>query len=322
MEGKALLFKHFGGVDAVPICLSCTGIDEIVETVVRLAPAFGGINLEDISAPRCFEIEQRLDDMLDIPVFHDDQHGTAVVVLAALRNAARLTGRDLGQLRAVVSGAGAAGVAVTTILREAGIGEIAVADSKGLLHDARADLNDAKRALADVTNREQRTGPLVDALRGADVFIGVSAAPSRRLRSPRWRRRPSSSRWRTRHPRCTRPSRLGTPASSPRAQRLPEPDQQRAGLPRHLPRRARRTRATDQLRHEAARRPRRSLPWSPTSCVTTSSSRARSTPGSDPRSPRRWPRPPGSRASPGSEPTPRATLRRRLAERRVGSRTC
>jgi malate dehydrogenase (oxaloacetate-decarboxylating) len=174
MEGKAVLFKQFGGVDAVPICLDATTVDDIVETVVRIAPAFGGINLEDISAPRCFEIEDRLKALLDIPVFHDDQHGTAVVVLAALRNAALLTGRSLGDLRAVVSGAGAAGVAVTTILRGAGIGEIAVADRGGVLHGDRDDLTSVKRLLASATNDDGRTGSLVEALRGADVFIGVS----------------------------------------------------------------------------------------------------------------------------------------------------
>jgi malate dehydrogenase (oxaloacetate-decarboxylating) len=174
MEGKAVLFKEFGGLDAVPICLDATEVDDIVETVVRLAPAFGGINLEDISAPRCFEIERRLQERLDIPVFHDDQHGTAVVVLAALRNAARLTGRTLGDLRAVVSGAGAAGVAVTTILREAGIGAITVADRKGVLHGGRADLSSVKRHLAAVTNAPGHTGSLADAMSGADVFIGVS----------------------------------------------------------------------------------------------------------------------------------------------------
>src|SRR3954454_6217864 len=174
MEGKAVLFKEFGGVDAVPICLDTQDVDEIVDTVVRIAPGFGGINLEDISAPRCFEVEDRLKALLDIPVFHDDQHGTAIVVLAALRNAARLTGRSLGSLRAVVSGAGAAGVAVTTILREAGIGDITVSDSKGVLHDGRGDLTDVKRRLADVTNDTGLTGSLADSLRGADVFIGVS----------------------------------------------------------------------------------------------------------------------------------------------------
>src|SRR5215813_11773731 len=130
MEGKAVLFKSFGGVDAVPICLDTQDVDEIIETVARLAPSFGGINLEDISAPRCFEIEDRLRERLDIPVFHDDQHGTAVVVLAALRNAAGLTGRELADLRVVIAGAGAAGVACAKILLAAGIGDIAVADSR------------------------------------------------------------------------------------------------------------------------------------------------------------------------------------------------
>src|SRR3954471_12099062 len=174
MEGKAILFKQFGGVDAVPLALACTDVDEIIETVVRLAPSFGGVNLEDISAPRCFEIERRLQERLDIPVFHDDQHGTAVVTLAALRNAARLSGRTLGVLRAVISGAGAAGVAVTTILREAGIGDISVADRGGVLHGGRDDLTSVKSQLASETNEGGRTGSLVQALRGADVFIGVS----------------------------------------------------------------------------------------------------------------------------------------------------
>jgi malate dehydrogenase (oxaloacetate-decarboxylating) len=174
MEGKAVLFKEFGGVNAVPICLDCTKVEDIVETVVRIAPAFGGVNLEDISAPRCFEVERLLQERLDIPVFHDDQHGTAVVVLAALRNAAKVTGRQLSDLRAVVSGAGAAGVAVTHILGEAGIGDVTVADSKGVVHAGRDDLTTVKRHLASVTNEVGLTGTLADALRGADVFIGVS----------------------------------------------------------------------------------------------------------------------------------------------------
>ncbi len=176
MEGKALLFKEFGGVDAVPLCLACTDVDELVETVVRLAPSFGGINLEDISAPRCFEVEDRLRELLDIPVFHDDQHGTAIVVLAALQNAARLTGRTLGDLRAVVAGAGASGVAVTRILLEAGIGDIAVADSKGLIYDGREGLNSVKQALARDTNKAGRTGSTEEALVGADVFVGLSGS--------------------------------------------------------------------------------------------------------------------------------------------------
>ncbi|NJP28916.1 NADP-dependent malic enzyme [Microbispora sp. SCL1-1] len=176
MEGKALLFKEFAGVDAVPICIDCTDPDAIVETVVRLAPSFGGINLEDISAPRCFEVEERLRELLDIPVFHDDQHGTAIVVLAALRNAARLTGRSLGELRAVVAGAGASGVAVSRMLLNAGIGDIAVSDSKGVIHAGREDLNPVKRALARDTNKAGLSGSTEQALAGADVFVGLSGS--------------------------------------------------------------------------------------------------------------------------------------------------
>ncbi|MFC5752034.1 NAD(P)-dependent malic enzyme [Actinomadura rugatobispora] len=176
MEGKSLLFKEFAGVDSVPIALNCTGVDEIVETVIRLAPSFGGINLEDISAPRCFEIEDRLRAALDIPVFHDDQHGTAIVALAALKNAARLTGRPLSDLRAVVAGAGASGVAVTRILLNAGIGDIAVSDSKGLIYRGRDGLNPIKEALAADTNKAGLQGSTEEALRGADVFIGLSGS--------------------------------------------------------------------------------------------------------------------------------------------------
>jgi malate dehydrogenase (oxaloacetate-decarboxylating) len=175
MEGKAALFSEFAGLNAVPIVLSTTDPDEIVRTVERIAPSFGGINLEDISAPRCFEIEARLRERLTIPVFHDDQHGTAIVVLAALRNAARVTGRDLGQLRVVVSGAGAAGVACTRILLAAGIGDIAVADSRGIVHPGRAGLTAVKAELARDTNRSGLDGSLDDALVGADVFLGLSA---------------------------------------------------------------------------------------------------------------------------------------------------
>jgi malate dehydrogenase (oxaloacetate-decarboxylating) len=175
MEGKAVLFKSFAGVDAVPICLATTDTEEIIETVARLAPSFGGINLEDISAPRCFEIEDRLKERLDIPVFHDDQHGTAVVAMAALVNALRLTGRDPGRTRVVVSGAGAAGVAVTRILLGAGIDDIAVVDRQGVLNSERADLTPVKRSLAvDTADRHGRRGSLADAMAGADVYIGVS----------------------------------------------------------------------------------------------------------------------------------------------------
>jgi malate dehydrogenase (oxaloacetate-decarboxylating) len=175
MEGKAVLFKQFGGIDAIPICLDTTDTDEIVETVARLAPSFGGINLEDISAPRCFEIEERLKQRLDIPVFHDDQHGTAVVVLAALENAMRLTGKYHDTVRVVVSGAGAAGVAVTRILLAAGYRDIAVVDRTGVLHHDRADLNPVKRALAvDTADTTGRWGSLGGVMDGADVYIGVS----------------------------------------------------------------------------------------------------------------------------------------------------
>ena len=175
MEGKAALFSEFAGLNAIPIVLSTTDVDAIVDTVERIAPSFGGINLEDISAPRCFEVEARLRERLKIPVFHDDQHGTAIVVLAALRNAAAVTGRSLGDLRVVVSGAGAAGVACTKILLAAGIGDIAVADSKGVLHTGREDLTAVKAELAAETNNLELDGSLVDALDGADVFLGLSA---------------------------------------------------------------------------------------------------------------------------------------------------
>ncbi len=174
MEGKAILFKQFGGVDAVPIVLACTGVDEIVETVVRLAPSFGGVNLEDISAPRCFEIERRLQEALDIPIFHDDQHGTAIVSTAALWNAAKVTGREIGSLRAVISGAGAAGIAIAKMLVAAGIGDVSVCDRKGVVYQGRGDLTDVKAEIAELTNKAGLKGSLAEALQGADVFIGVS----------------------------------------------------------------------------------------------------------------------------------------------------
>ena len=175
MEGKSLLFKRFAGIDAVPICLNTTDTDQIVATVAALAPSFGGINLEDISAPRCFDIEDRLRDLLDIPVFHDDQHGTAIVTLAALRGAAKVAGKALGDLRVVVAGAGASGVAVTKMLLAAGVGDIAVSDSKGLIHSGREGLSPVKAVLAGQTNKTGLTGSTESALRGADVFIGLSS---------------------------------------------------------------------------------------------------------------------------------------------------
>jgi malate dehydrogenase (oxaloacetate-decarboxylating) len=179
MEGKALLFKEFAGVDSVPIALNCTGVEEIIETVIRLAPSFGGINLEDISAPRCFEIEDRLRAALDIPVFHDDQHGTAIVTLAALKNAARLVGKDFSEMRAVVAGAGASGIAVSKILINAGLGDIALSDSKGLIYSGREGLNPVKQEIAAITNKAGLEGSTEEALHGADVFIGLSGSTVR-----------------------------------------------------------------------------------------------------------------------------------------------
>jgi malate dehydrogenase (oxaloacetate-decarboxylating) len=176
MEGKALLFKRFGGINAVPICIDCTEVDEVVRVVSALAPSFGGINLEDISAPRCFEIEDRLREMLDIPVFHDDQHGTAIVSLAALRGAARVVGKELSGLRVVVAGAGASGVAVTKLLLSVGVGDIAVADSKGLLYAGRDGMGKVKTEIASATNKARLSGSTESALAGADVFIGLSGA--------------------------------------------------------------------------------------------------------------------------------------------------
>src|SRR2546429_1541019 len=176
MEGKAVLFKQFGGVDAVPVCLATQDVEEIIATVTALAPSFGGINLEDIAAPRCFEIERRLDEALSIPVFHDDQHGTAIVVLAALRNAATVLDRKLCDLRVAVSGAGAAGVAVTNMLIAGGVNgdQVIVCDSRGTLHSGRSELSGAKADLAARTNADRVTGGIAEALRGADVLIGVS----------------------------------------------------------------------------------------------------------------------------------------------------
>jgi malate dehydrogenase (oxaloacetate-decarboxylating) len=181
MEGKAMLFKEFGGVDAFPVCLDTRDVDEIVGVVQAIAPAFGGVNLEDISAPRCFEIEERLKGSLEIPVFHDDQHGTAVVVLAALLNALTLTGRRMEDLRIVIVGVGAAGVAVTRILLSAGATSVVCVDSRGAIHSERADYLDGsmhpvKRVLAEETNAERRVGGVADVLEGADLLIGLSGA--------------------------------------------------------------------------------------------------------------------------------------------------
>jgi malate dehydrogenase (oxaloacetate-decarboxylating) len=187
MEGKAMLFKEFAGIDAYPLCLATQDTEEIIAAVAQLAVGFGGINLEDISAPRCFEIERRLQERLDIPVFHDDQHGTAVVVLAALLNVARLARRELAKLRVVILGAGAAGSAIADMLLSAGVRDVVVCDRKGILNGAtRADLNDAKVRLAAVTNPRGLSGSVEEALRGAHVLVGVSGPG---LIEPRWIRR-------------------------------------------------------------------------------------------------------------------------------------
>ncbi|HWE92306.1 MAG TPA: malic enzyme-like NAD(P)-binding protein [Pseudonocardiaceae bacterium] len=176
MEGKAALFKRFGGLDSIPLVLNTTDVDEIVETLVRLRPSFGAVNLEDIAAPRCFELEARLIEALDCPVMHDDQHGTAVVLLAALRGACGALGRRLASLRVVVSGAGAAGVACANIMLAAGAGDVIVLDSQGILHSGRAGLNPIKAELTRRTNRTELTGGLAEALQGADVFVGLSGS--------------------------------------------------------------------------------------------------------------------------------------------------
>ena len=175
MEGKAVLFKEFGGVNAFPICLDTQDTEEIIETVVRIAPAFGGINLEDISAPRCFEIEERLKERLSIPVFHDDQHGTAIVVLAGIINALKVTGKAKEDCRVVVNGAGSAGIAITKLLLSFGFVHVTLCDKNGIICDGMEGLNWMQEKMAKVTNLEKQTGSLADALKGADIFVGVSA---------------------------------------------------------------------------------------------------------------------------------------------------
>ena len=175
MEGKAVLFKEFGGVNAVPICLDTQDTEEIIKTVVNIAPAFGGINLEDISAPRCFEIEERLKELLDIPVFHDDQHGTAIVVLAGIINALKVTGKKKEDCRVVVNGAGSAGVAITKLLLTYGFEHITMCDINGIISSSSPNLNWMQKKMTEVTNLENKTGSLTDAMRGAAIFVGVSA---------------------------------------------------------------------------------------------------------------------------------------------------
>ena len=275
MEGKAVLFKHFAGVDAVPVCMETGTVDELVDAIARIAPSYGGINLEDISAPRCFEIERRLQERLDIPVFHDDQHGTAIVVLAGLINAAKVVGRSLESLRVVVSGAGAAGVAVTKLLARAGVADIVVCDSRGIISPQRTDLVEHKHRLAATTNPRGLSGSLADALVGADVFVGRLGR-----QGAGGGHRPDGAR--LDHLRAREPRPGGAPGRGREVRRgggdgplgLPEPDQQRAGLPGDLPGSARLGRAADHRGDEAgggrapsptwwrSRRPTRSCPAS------------------------------------------------------------
>ena len=175
MEGKAVLFKELGGINAVPICLDTQDTEEIIRTVVNIAPAFGGINLEDISAPRCFEIEERLKELLDIPVFHDDQHGTAIIVLAGIINAMKVAGKDKETAQVVVNGAGSAGVAITKLLLRYGFKHVTMCDINGMLIESSPNLNWMQKEMVKVTNLEGRQGTLADALKGADIFVGVSA---------------------------------------------------------------------------------------------------------------------------------------------------
>ena len=174
MEGKSILFKRFGNVDAFPICLDTKDVDEIVETVKRMAPTFGGINLEDISAPRCFEIEERLKKELDIPVFHDDQHGTAIVVSAGIMNALKLTGKKMEEVTAVVNGAGAAGISITKLLLSFGLKDAILVDRQGAIYEGRDGLNPAKEEIAKITNKNKESGSLADVVKGKDIFLGVS----------------------------------------------------------------------------------------------------------------------------------------------------
>lgn len=175
MEGKAVLFKEFGGINAIPICLDTQDTEEIIKTVVNIAPAFGGINLEDISAPRCFEIEERLKELLDIPVFHDDQHGTAIVVLAGIINALKVTGKTKEECKVVVNGAGSAGIAITKLLLTYGFPHITMCDRAGILAKGMEGLNWMQEKMVDVTNLEGKQGSLADAMKGTDIFVGVSA---------------------------------------------------------------------------------------------------------------------------------------------------
>ena len=219
MEGKCVLFKEFGGVDAIPLCIRSKDVDEIVRTCYLLSGSFGGINLEDISAPRCFEVERRLKEICDIPVFHDDQHGTAVVVLAGLTNALKVVGKKIEDVKMVSCGAGAAGIAIMKLLMARGLKNVIMCDKQGAIYDGMEGLTPAQAEMAKVTNPEKRKGTLAEMLVGADVFLGVRARSGQGVRCRRGGHRP---------------------------QRFPQPDQQRLRIPGHLPRRAGRARQRHQ----------------------------------------------------------------------------
>ncbi len=304
MEGKAMLFKEFAGVDAFPICLSTKDPDEIVDTVKRISVAFGGINLEDISAPRCFEIEERLKEELDIPVFHDDQHGTAVVVLAALINAVKLVGKRMEDLKVVVNGVGAAGVACSKIVMSAGVRNLIGCDQHSAIYEGRTEhMNWVKDHFSRITNPARERGSVHDVIKGADVFFGLSVARRHR------RRGREADGERPHHLRDGEPDARDHAGGGGRhrrgdgdgAERLPEPDQQRALLPRHLPRRARLPRLAHQRGDEARRRRRPSPPSSAPKSFTPNTSSPPSSTSASPRpSPARSKRPPTAPASPAA----------------------
>ena len=258
MEGKCVLFKAFGGVDAVPLCIRSHDVDEIVNTVALLAGSFGGVNLEDISAPRCFEIERKLKERCDIPIFHDDQHGTAIITLAGLTNALKVVGKKMDAVRIVINGAGAAAVAISRLLLSAGVRDLTLCDRNGAIYQGRnVGMNPVKEELAQVTNLSRQAGSLAEVLPGADVFIGVSApgALTTEMEEDHESRR-HHLRLRQSHPgdlpRRGQGRRRGGGLHRP--QRLPQSDQQCAGLPRRVPGGAGRPGQRHQRRHEAGRR--------------------------------------------------------------------
>ncbi len=235
MEGKCALFKAFGDVDAFPICIKSKDVDEIVNTVYLISGSFGGINLEDISAPRCFEIEKKLKEKCDIPIFHDDQHGTAIIVAAGLLNALKITGKKIDEIRVVMNGAGAAGIAIAKHLMNMGVKHITMCDSKGIICKGDEKLNAVKREMAEITNLEHKTGKLADAMVGADVFLGISAAGCVSKEMVQSMNKDAIIFA------MANPTRKGSRRGCcrHRQKRLPQPNQQRARVPGHFPRCAR-----------------------------------------------------------------------------------